>query len=356
MVRSQVGTSRLRWSIMLSAALHVLAVVALNFLLVPANVADGPEENQFIRVLFSPTDTSHESLQADDSREMPQPGQRSDDLRPFLARESEPNFPLEGERISEPTPVQISELPKAPDPRPPMDSPEVTTPSAGKKRPIPTRSRSDSAFPSTPMNQAQSPPSPQGAPDGRQVARLPSSSQPMPQDLSDADHVRDVPSKQKPLQPGLNQHSFFGRVPILTGDDLDKYAMLPSSDQSRNSRQLRGVDTVISLNTRDIKYLAYFAHIKDRIEQVWSYPSAAVARSLQGQLLLLFILQRSGQVKSVELLRSSGFEILDKEAWDAIMTAGPFEPFPPHIPQDELRIRARFSYILDAVEQRTTMQ
>ena len=43
----------------------------------------------------------------------------------------------------------------------------------------------------------------------------------------------------------------------------------------------------------------------------------------------------------VELLRSSGSKVLDKEVWDAIMTAGPFEPFPPHIPQDELHVRAR---------------
>jgi TonB family protein len=161
------------------------------------------------------------------------------------------------------------------------------------------------------------------------------------------------------MQSGFNQNSFFGRVPVLTGDDLEKYAMLSSPHWHRDPMQLSGVDTVLSLNIKDIKYLAYFAHIKDRkdrIERVWRYPSAVVTQRLQGQLLLLFILQRSGQIKVVELLRSSGFKALDKEAWDAIMTAGPFEPFPAHLPQDELHIRARFSYTLDTVEQRTTVR
>jgi hypothetical protein len=298
MMRSQVRTSRLRWSILLSVALHVLAVIALNSVLVPADVANAPEEHRSIRVFFPPAGTSSEFLQADVSPAMPQPGQRSDDLRPFLAQESEPNFPLEGERISESIPIQVSELPKPPDPRPPIDPPEVSAPSVGKKGQVPTGRRSDSAFPSTPVNRPQSPPSPQRAPEGKQVARWPSLSEPIPQDSSDTDHVRDVSSKQKTLQSGFNQDSFFGRVPLLTGDDLDKYAMLSSSDRHRNPKQLSGVDTVISLNTKDIKYLAYFSHIKDRIERVWSYPSAAVTQRLQGQLFLLFILQRSGQGRS----------------------------------------------------------
>jgi hypothetical protein len=54
MMRSQVRTSRLRWSILLSAALHVLAVIALNSVLVPADVANAPEEHRSIRVFFPP--------------------------------------------------------------------------------------------------------------------------------------------------------------------------------------------------------------------------------------------------------------------------------------------------------------
>ena len=81
-----------------------------------------------------------------------------------------------------------------------------------------------------------------------------------------------------------------------------------------------------------------------------------MAQRIHRQLLLLFILQRTGQVKRVELLRSSGSQVLDKEAWNAVIDTSPFAPFPAQIPQEELHIRARFSYVLDAAQQQMTVQ
>lgn len=131
---------------------------------------------------------------------------------------------------------------------------------------------------------------------------------------------------------------------------MEKYAQLRSSDQQTSS------GGGVSLDTKEIKYLSYFAHIKRRIEQVWTYPQGAIANGLQGQLHLKFTLRNDGQVKTVELLRSSGYKVLDKEAWDAVVNAGPFGPFPPTIPDDELHITARFTYVLDETAQRMRMR
>jgi outer membrane biosynthesis protein TonB len=40
----------------------------------------------------------------------------------------------------------------------------------------------------------------------------------------------------------------------------------------------------------------------------------------------------------VELLRSCGSKVFDKDAWDAVINASPFDPFPPWIPSEELYI------------------
>jgi len=141
-----------------------------------------------------------------------------------------------------------------------------------------------------------------------------------------------------------------GRIPLLSGEDLEKYAQVRSSDQQSSS------GGGVSLDTKEIKYLSYFAHIKRRIEQVWTYPPGAIANGLQGQLHLKFTLRNDGQVKTVELLRSSGYKVLDKEAWDAVVNAGPFGAFPPTIPDDELHITARFTYVLDETVQRMRMR
>jgi protein TonB len=142
----------------------------------------------------------------------------------------------------------------------------------------------------------------------------------------------------------------FGRIPLLSGEDLEKYAQVRSTNPQGSSGD------AVSLDTKELKYLSYFAHIKRRIERVWTYPQEAITNGSQGQLHLKFVLRRNGQVKTVELLRSSGYKVLDKEAWNAVTTAGPFESFPPTIPDDELHITARFSYVLDESAQRIRMR
>jgi len=153
-----------------------------------------------------------------------------------------------------------------------------------------------------------------------------------------------------PLQPERRTLPQLGRIPLLSGEDLEKYAQVRGSDQQGAS------NGAISLDTKELKYLSYFAHLKRRIERAWSYPPEAISKGLQGQLHLKFVVRNDGQVKIVELLRSSGYKVLDKEAWDAVVSAGPFEAFPPTIPDDELHITARFTYVLDEAAQRIRMR
>jgi periplasmic protein TonB len=155
---------------------------------------------------------------------------------------------------------------------------------------------------------------------------------------------------EAPSEPEQAALPHFGRIPLLSGQDLEKYAHVRSSDQQSSS------GGAVSLDTKELKYLSYFAHLKRRIERVWTYPPDAIANGTQGQLHLKFVLHRNGQVKTVELLRSSGYKVLDKEAWDAVTNAGPFESFPPTIPEDELHITARFTYVLDEAVQRVRMR
>ena len=141
---------------------------------------------------------------------------------------------------------------------------------------------------------------------------------------------------------------------MLSSEDLSKYAQLPAGQPT--PRPLHGVDTAISLNTTNVKYLAYFTHLKEKIERQWHYPAEAAARGIEGQLVLLFVLQRSGQVRRVELLRSAGAKVLDQAAWEAVLNASPFDPVPPQISGEELHSRARFTYLMEDTAQRTRVQ
>jgi TonB family protein len=101
----------------------------------------------------------------------------------------------------------------------------------------------------------------------------------------------------------------------------------------------------VSLNTTEFKYYAYFAHIKRQIELAWSYPRQSQERSEGGRLTIVFTIEPGGNVSSIKLLKSSGYEILDEYAINAVRIASPFNPIPASIGTKRLRITANFEYI-----------
>ncbi len=106
----------------------------------------------------------------------------------------------------------------------------------------------------------------------------------------------------------------------------------------------KGESQEISLDTTNSKYISYFKHIRDKLYLVWRYPLEARMSGIQGVVHILFVIERSGELTEVKLLKSSGFYLLDREAMRALRAAAPFGPFPPDWPDKELRIRARFIY------------
>jgi TonB family protein len=102
----------------------------------------------------------------------------------------------------------------------------------------------------------------------------------------------------------------------------------------------------VSLNTTEFKYYSYFAHIKQRIELAWNYPHEAQERRESGRLTIVFTIESGGNVSSVKLIKSSGYEILDEYAINAVRYASPFNPIPASIGTKRLRITANFEYIM----------
>ncbi len=100
----------------------------------------------------------------------------------------------------------------------------------------------------------------------------------------------------------------------------------------------------ISLETMDKRYMSYARLIKEEIGSQWRYPSAARDGLIEGKLILVFSLVRSGDLVGIDLLKRSGFSILDEEAVRAVRAAAPFPPFPDHVSVKHLNIKASFDY------------
>jgi protein TonB len=120
--------------------------------------------------------------------------------------------------------------------------------------------------------------------------------------------------------------------------------LLPPTTWSSNGAS-NGRDAAIALNTRDPQYITYFNSIKRSIEIVWEYPEAALRYGLQGKLLLQFTILNNGELESMQIVRSSGSNLLDQEALRAMKAAAPFRPIPPWIDKKKLTIMASFEYL-----------
>ncbi len=105
-------------------------------------------------------------------------------------------------------------------------------------------------------------------------------------------------------------------------------------------------EATISIGTQSIKYASYLEHIKNKIQNVWVYPQEAVQTGQQGRLLILFSIDKNGNLVRLKLIRSSGYPLLDKAALQAVRDASPFPALPKRFNLDVLNIYATFEYDL----------
>jgi len=105
-------------------------------------------------------------------------------------------------------------------------------------------------------------------------------------------------------------------------------------------------EATVSIGTQSIKYASYLEHIKNKIQNVWAYPQEAVRTGQQGRLLILFSIDKNGNLVRLKLIRSSGYPLLDQAALQAVKDASPFPPLPKRFNLDVLNIYATFEYTL----------
>ena len=120
----------------------------------------------------------------------------------------------------------------------------------------------------------------------------------------------------------------------------------PAIIQIHSEPPMEKKEATISLDTTDSTYHPYTRVLKDRILTHWIYPLAAQRNLIQGSLLIVFRLDRGGNLIDCNIARSSGHDILDTHALEAIRSADPFPPFPEDIKVQALNINASFAYQL----------
>ncbi|MEW6116587.1 MAG: TonB family protein [Nitrospirota bacterium] len=102
----------------------------------------------------------------------------------------------------------------------------------------------------------------------------------------------------------------------------------------------------ITFDTKEYRYYGYMQRLKDKIEGIWIYPSAAAARGIYGDLYIRFTIKKNGKLGAVEVIRTSGHKELDDAALKALRDAEPYWPLPESWEEEGLTITGHFVYTI----------
>lgn len=131
-------------------------------------------------------------------------------------------------------------------------------------------------------------------------------------------------------------------LPFLTQRDID--------DLARKGMPKRAPgDDSVTLDTDEFKFISYNRWLKIHVESRLRYPELAARSGYQGVLYIHFDIMKDGSLGTLELLKSSGYKILDDEALQAIRSSAPFQPLPDEWHMDHYSIRAAVIFYINDV-------
>lgn len=128
------------------------------------------------------------------------------------------------------------------------------------------------------------------------------------------------------------------------------------SDLKEDAAKRPRVRRITSVSTKKAMDARYLLKWERKIELLGNqnYPREALAQKAYGDLRLLVVLSPNGAVDRVEILKSSGHDVLDLAAIKIVKLAAPYEPFSAEMRQelDQLEIVRTWQFRKDRVRAR----
>jgi protein TonB len=144
---------------------------------------------------------------------------------------------------------------------------------------------------------------------------------------------------EKSPEPGISGH----------GKSFDLFDRGVTEDIARKDTEGTkpeegGKDSPITMDTKNYLYRGYLSMLRQKIESIWVYPPEAAAKGIYGDLQIQFTIRKDGTLGAVELVRTSGYQMLDAAAIKALKDGAPYWPLPDSWGKREYTIRGHFVY------------
>ncbi|RDE18908.1 energy transducer TonB [Motiliproteus coralliicola] len=166
-----------------------------------------------------------------------------------------------------------------------------------------------------------------------QPSQTPSLNQAQPEQLSTQADSRKVQSSSVPPPPQAADEAT-GVSSSLLARSLEIASLEAKLDSLRQERaDSPRIRRLTSASTREAFDAQYLDAWRAKVERVGNlnYPEEARQRKLYGHLRLLVVIRPDGSLDRVEVLKSSGYRVLDDSARRIVRLAAPYDSFGPEL-------------------------
>ncbi len=153
----------------------------------------------------------------------------------------------------------------------------------------------------------------------------------------------DVFSHTERIHISLRAHQILPRVDMPSAKTTVKNS---DAKQPHASGIVAAQAQALSSEEAETTMLRYTDMIRQRIQEALIYPHHARKDAIEGRTFVRFSINSGGELLSVELLRSSGYSILDEEALAAIRRASPFPKIPESLNKSHLTVALGLAFEL----------
>jgi protein TonB len=156
--------------------------------------------------------------------------------------------------------------------------------------------------------------------------------------------VEDLEARQRQLLSQMNSSAQIAEAQSradaasqVSGADLVESALIIARMEAQIERQIdeynkRPRKTFVGARAAEVRYALYVEDWRQKIERIGNlnYPESARGK-IYGSLRLTVSINADGTVAAMDLVRSSGYKILDAAAEQIVRLAAPYAKFPPDI-------------------------
>lgn len=155
--------------------------------------------------------------------------------------------------------------------------------------------------------------------------------------------TRDKGTKGKGYLAEPSKPGFSGRDALFDRQTIEEIARNDSGRDGGGKGPKK--DDSITFETEDYRYAGYMRNLRQKIESIWVYPPEAAARGIYGDLKIRFTIKKDGRLGQIELVRTSGYKMLDDAAMKALKDGEPYWPLPDSWGKDSYTIQGHFIYV-----------